>query len=311
LKSQKIVRVYYEELDGGKTMKDGYIKVTGGQVYYKKVGSGSGIPLILLHGGPGGSHNGFNRLEALGNDRPVIFYDQLGSGKSDRPTDSSLWTVERFIEELSQIREALGLDQVHILGHSWGTMLAASYMLTQPEGVQSVTFSSPCLSAPQWAADQKKNLKELPLEVRETLDRCEREGSTDSEEYKTAMKAFNERFVCRLKEIPQNCKPDKGAFNDVVYETMWGPSEFYTTGLLKTYDVTEELHQIKCPTLFTCGRFDEATPETTKGYSQKVEGSQFHVFENSAHMGYVEEPDTYIKVIGEFLHFNEFTSAKR
>jgi proline iminopeptidase len=282
-------------------MTDGFIKVTGGQVFYKRIGNGTGIPLILLHGGPGGSHNGFNKLAALGETRPVIFYDQLGSGQSDRPNDLSLWTVDRFIEELNQIREALDLQHVHILGHSWGTMLAASYMLTKPEGVHSVIFSSPCLSAPQWAADQKENLKELPIEVQETLERCESEGTTDSEAYKTAMKEFNDRFVCRLKELPPDCKPEKGAFNDVVYETMWGPSEFYTTGLLKTYDVTEELHKITCPTLFTCGRYDEATPETTKGYSEKVVGSQFHVFENSAHMGYVEEPENYIKVVGDFL----------
>lgn len=282
-------------------MKEGYIAVTGGNVYYKIVGDGSKTPIILLHGGPGGTHVPFMHLENLGNDRQVIFYDQLGSGKSDRPTDHSLWNIDRFVEELGQIREALGLSKLHILGHSWGTMLAASYLLNQPEGVQSIIFSSPCLSVPQWEKDQEMHLKQLPEEVQEILSRCEREGTTDTEEYKTAMKEFNKRFVYRLDSKPKEMESPYAKSNSIVYNTMWGPSEFCTTGNLKEYDVTERLKEIQLPAMFTCGRYDEATPQTVEGYSHCLPGSIFHVYEQSAHLPYLEEPAEYIGRVRSFL----------
>lgn len=282
-------------------MEEGFVPVTGGKVYYKKVGTGSKVPLILLHGGPGGTHVSMKALEALGDKRPVIFYDQLGAGRSDRPTDPSLWNIDRFVEELGQIRKALGLDQVHILGHSWGTMLAAAYLLNQPTGVHSVIFSGPCLSAPQWARDQDEHRKVLPQEVQDTLAKCEKEGTTDSEAYKDAIKVFNKHFVNRLEKKPDELKPDAAKGNDEVYQTMWGPSEFYTTGNLKNFDVTSRLAEIQLPALFTCGRYDEASPETTESYSRKLPGSKCHVFENSAHVPYLEEPEEYVRVMRDFL----------
>lgn len=282
-------------------MKEGYVQVAGGKIYYKQVGEGKKTPIILLHGGPGGTHMPMLSLEALADERPVIFYDQLGSGRSDRPTDMSLWHVDRFVEELGQIRKALGLDLVHILGHSWGTMLAASYLLTKPEGVESIIFSSPCLSAPQWAKDQDEHRKELPQEIQDVLASCEKEGRTDSEEYKEAMKVFYKRFVNRLDKKPEILNSEYAKGNDVVYETMWGPSEFYTTGNLKTFDVTDRLHEIKIPALFTCGKYDEAAPQTVEAHSQQIQGSKFHIFEKSAHQGFLEEPEEYVRVIREFL----------
>ncbi|WP_018664132.1 proline iminopeptidase-family hydrolase [Heyndrickxia acidiproducens] len=284
--------------------EEGYINVTGGKVYYKKVGNGKGTPVILLHGGPGGTHIPMLALEALGDERPVIFYDQLGSGRSDRPCDPSLWKLERFVRELGEIREALDLSEVHILGHSWGTMLAASYLLKQPAGVKSVIFSGPCLSAPLWKKDQDEHRKQLPQDVQDTLSRCEREGSTDSEAYQKAMKIFYKQFVNRLDTKPQALQSDDAKPNHEVYETMWGPSEFYPTGNLKTFDVTARLHEIKLPALFTCGRFDEAAPETVKGYSRLLPGSKFHVFEHSSHQPYLEEKGEYIRVVRGFLREN-------
>ncbi|QQZ10138.1 proline iminopeptidase-family hydrolase [Heyndrickxia vini] len=283
-------------------MKEGYVSVTGGKVYYKKVGDGGKTPIILLHGGPGGTHVSLTNLQSLADERTVIFYDQLGSGRSDHPTDKSLWQVDRFVEELGQIREALELDQLHILGHSWGTMLAASYLLTQPQGIQSVIFSSPCLSAPQWARDQDEHRKELPQEIQDVLAKCEKEGTTNSEEYKEAMKVFYKRFVYRLDSKPEELKSEYAKSNEVVYETMWGPSEFYTTGNLNTFDVTDRLHEIKLPALFTCGRYDEASPQTVEAQSRQIQGADFHVFENSAHQGFLEEPEEYVRVVREFLN---------
>jgi proline iminopeptidase len=209
------------------------------------------------------------------------------------------------VEELAQVREALNLDEVHILGHSWGTTLAAEYYITtKPRGVKSVIFSSPCLSAPRWEQDQIENLKKLPIEIQETIIKCEENGETDSEEYKAAIQEFAKVFVCRVQEEPDPewVKKGSGYRNSGIYNIMWGPSEFSVKGNLKSFDCTFQLHEISCPTLFTCGRYDEATPKSTEYFSSLVPNGKLHVFENSAHMPYFEEKDEFLRVVGNFLN---------
>lgn len=283
---------------------EGYIHVPGGRVWYTRVGEGDKTPLLVLHGGPGNTHDGLKAAlgGVLGEERSVIFYDQLGSGNSDRPEDSSLWRTDRFVEELSCVREALDLKEVHLFGHSWGTMLAASYLVDRkPSGVRSVIFSSPCFSAIRWKEDAEKYLADLPEEIRSVIARNEEQGTTDSEEYKEAMLEYYKRHVCRLEPYPPILVEARAKANKEIYMTMWGPSEFCPTGNLKTYDITSELHNIEIPSLFVCGRYDEAAPESTEYYSSLVAGSEFHVFENSAHISYLEETDEFIKVLRGFL----------
>lgn len=288
-------------------IKEGMIDVIGGKVWYQMINEDAqGTPVIILHGGPGSSCYSLQKgLKELGEERPVVFYDQLGCGRSERPTDNSLWQLERFVEELGQVREALNLDDVHILGHSWGTTLAAAYMLTKPSGVKSVIFSSSCLSAPLWEQDQKRNLQKLPIDIQETIKRCEENGTTDTEEFKEATDVFNKNFVCRLDPFPEWLKQGSKYKNPEVYNIMWGPSEFTVLGNLKEFDCTSQLKEIDCPTLFTCGRFDEATPESTEYFSSLTPNSSFHVFEKSAHMPYLEETDEYLRVVGSFLRKND------
>jgi proline iminopeptidase len=282
--------------------EDGYIDVTGGKVYYQLYNKkAEGIPVIILHGGPGSSSYSLQGLKDLAEERPVILYDQLGCGKSDRPADPLLWRIDRFVEELAQVRQGLNLEEVHILGHSWGTTLAAAYCLTKPSGVTSVIFSSPCLSAPLWEQDQKRNLEKLPIEVQEIIKQCEENGTTESDDFKKATEVFNKTFVCRLDPYPEWLKQGAQYKNPEVYNIMWGPSEFTVLGNLKEFDCTSRLKEITCPTLYTCGRFDEATPKTTQYYSSLTPGSAFHVYENSAHMPYLEEPEEFLNVVGEFL----------
>jgi proline iminopeptidase len=284
------------------SIKEGFIGVTGGKVWYQLHDNHTKkTPVIVLHGGPGSSHYSIQGLRILAEEHPVIFYDQLGCGKSDRPTDTLLWNIDRFVEELGQIKEALSLDEFHILGHSWGTTLAAAYYLAKPEGVKSIIFSSPCLSAPRWADDQEHNRQLLPLDVQHTLKTCEQNGRTDSEEYKNATKVFNQHFVCRLDPLPEWLKEGKHYQNTEIYNIMWGPSEFHVTGNLKDFDCTSQLKTFNLPTLFTCGRYDEATPTSTEYFSSLTPNGEFHVFEQSAHLPYIEEPEEYVKVMAEFL----------
>jgi len=284
-------------------MEEGHATVPGGRVWYKILGDGQDTPLLLLHGGPGFSSFGTTGwLGNLVNQRQVVVYDQLGAGNSDRPDDISLWTVDRYVAELGAIRAELGLDEVHILGHSWGTMLAAAYLLTKPTGIKSVIFSSPCLSAPMWATNQAAYVGELPEADQDTITRCEAAGTTDSDEYQAAMMTFYKRFVCRLNPWPPEMENSFETANMQVYQTMWGPSEFCATGNLKEFDVTPRLAEITIPTLFLCGRYDEATPETTAYYRNLIANAKFHVFEDSAHMTFLEEPVAYLQVVTDFLN---------
>ncbi|WP_409303132.1 proline iminopeptidase-family hydrolase [Peribacillus sp. SCS-155] len=285
------------------SVEEGLVTVTGGKVWYRKVTAGNetATPLLILHGGPGNNHLALRTLDELAAGRPVIYYDQLGSGYSERPTDPSLWKLERFVEELGQVRKELGLDQVHILGHSWGTTLLAAYLLAKPTGIKSAIFSSPCLSAPRWADDQTELLKDMPEDIQEIIQRCESEGTTDSEEYEEATKQYYRKHLCRLDPRPESMEQASKLGNKEIYNLMWGPSEFCVTGNLKDFDCTDRLHEISEPSLFLCGRFDEATPASAEFFSSLVPGSMFHVFEESSHCGYVEQQQEYVEVVGKFL----------
>ena len=280
----------------------GFIDVPGGPVWYSVAGDGPGIPLLVLHGGPGGRICGYSRLDALGNERPVIRYDQLGSGRSGRPDDLSLWTVERFVEELHVVRQELGLEEMHLLGHSWGGSLAAAYVLEKgTAGIASVVLSSPLLSTPLWIEDANNLRSLLPADVQKTLTEHEAAGTTDSDEYKTASDIFYERHVYGGERVEDPAECDGAPSGQFVYEFMWGPTEFYATGNLIDFDVTDRLHEIDVPVLFIAGEFDEARPERVAEFQKLVPGSKMTVILDAAHGTLSRKPDEYRNVVETFL----------
>jgi len=285
-------------------MPKGYIPVSGGRLWYKIIGEDKvAAPLLLLHGGPGATHDYMEPLKILADERPVIFYDQLGGGNSDRPKDVSLWTVERFVEELGQVRSLLKLERVHILGQSWGTMLAVSYILSKkPGGVVSLILSGPALSAKRFTKDTRRYLSELPEKYRDIIKRSEKEKRFDSEGYRNAMMEFYKLHLCRIQPWPECLMRTFEKMGTDVYNHMWGPSEFTVTGTLKSFDVTERLKEIRTPTLFTCGRYDEASPETTNYYHRLIPQSEMVVFEDASHEHHLEKMEEYIKVLRNFLN---------
>lgn len=281
---------------------EGYIPVDGGRVWYQIVGSGNAIPLLCLHGGPGFCHDYLETMADLSPERPVIFYDQLGCGNSERPTDPSLWIPERFVVELAQVRSALGLDRVHILGQSWGSMLLVDYILTKPKGVLSIVLASPCTSIPMWLSDANRLRKALPREIQDVLDRHEAAGTLNSSEYQAATTEYYKRHLCRMQPWPISMERSMVKAGYSVYHTMWGPTEFnMTDGNLRYYDRTSRLHEIQIPALWTCGRFDEAQPETVASYQNLLPDSELVVFENSSHTAHLEERERYMQVIRGFL----------
>lgn len=281
---------------------DGFVAVPGGRVYYKTIGSGDRTPLLLLHGGPGGRSCGFEVLRDLGTDRRVIRYDQLGSGKSDRPDDLALWRTERFVEELDVLRKALDLREVHILGHSWGGTLATEYLLTKgQQGVRSVILSSPLISTPRWLADTRRLRTTLPESVQSALSKCEAVETADDPSCVAANDVFEEHFVRGARALPAVPECEGITSGDQVYRHMWGAGEFTSTGLLRDYDRSDRLHELKLPVLFLAGRHDEAVPETVADFQRRVPGAQMVVFEKSAHSTYRTETAEYVKVVRQFL----------
>src|SRR5258707_11653023 len=182
---------------------EGFIAVEGGRVWYRIAGEArTGVPLLILHGGPGYPHDYLEPLEELSDERPVIFYDQLGCGKSDRPDDKTLWRIDRFVLELAQVRAALGLDRMHLFGHSWGTMLAVDYLLSGASAA-SLILASPALSIPRWRADAHIYLATLPTEIRKTLTRHEAARTTHTTEYHEATLEYYQRDLCPIDPWPE------------------------------------------------------------------------------------------------------------
>lgn len=289
---------------------EGMIDVPGGKVFYRIMGGGGRVPLILLHGGPGGRSCAFEVLSELATDRKVIRYDQLGSGKSERPNDLSLWNTARFVEELDAVRRALGLREVHILGHSWGGTLATEYLLTKgQEGVVSAVLSSPLISTPRWLADARRLRGTLPKPVQAALDQCEAVETADDPKCVAANDVFEEHFVRGAKSLPAVPACDGVTGGDQVYRHMWGAAEFTATGVLKDYDRSERLGELKLPVLFLAGRHDEAAPASIADFQSRVPGARMAVLENSAHSTYRTETAEYVKVVRAFL--DEAESRRR
>lgn len=294
-------------MDAATRATEGTVPFRGHKVWYRIVGEREEtgrFPLLCLHGGPGVPHDYLEPLEAIAaTGRRVIFYDQLGCGSSDQPRNPSMWTVDLFVEEVGVVRGALGLDRCHLLGQSWGGMLAMQYALTQPSGLVSLTVASSPASMRQWVAEANRLRMDLPPAVQQTLLKHEQAGTTDDPAYEEAMLVFYRRHVCRLDPWPAFVMRafEKLGGNPEVYNTMNGPSEFHVIGVIKDWDITHRLGEIRIPTLVTSGRHDEATPEIAGTVHRGIKGSVWVVFEHSSHLAHAEEPERYMQVLGEFL----------
>jgi proline-specific peptidase len=280
--------------------QEGYIEVPGGRVWYRSVGAG-GTPLLCLHGGPGFTHYYLEPLEALADRRQVIFYDQLGCGRSDRPDDVSLWTVDRFVEELAQVRAALGLDRLHLFGSSWGGMLAMQYTLDRRPELQSLILCGSPASMIRWVKDCDELLAGQPDEVRRTIRQHEEAGFTACPEYQAAILGFYREHVCRLSPWPAGLERSFAEAGYQVYTTMNGPSEFTVTGTLKTWDIMDRLPEIQIPTLLVGGRHDECRPGHLEEMHRRIAGSRLVIIEDASHLCFAEQPEEFTGLMNSFL----------
>ena len=282
------------------TSADSYVAVEGGRIWYKRSGAGTGTPVILVHGGPGYSSFYLKPLEALGDERPVIRYDQLGAGHSDKTTDTTLFTIAHFVKELDSLRAALGYDKVHLIGHSWGTILAFEYYRAHPEHVTSLTLASAALSIPEWERNARKLVLTLSDSSQKAIAASEAASDYDSPDYQRAMEEFYGKYVWR-RPVQEDLDSMTKTVNQAIYTYMQGPSEFTITGTLKTYDATKLLRRIKVPTLYTVGEYDEADPATIKRFAAKTPGARVEVIPDAVHVVTWDNPEAMIRVVREFL----------
>ena len=283
---------------------EGYLEVPGGRVWYRSVGpdaSDGRPPLLCLHGGPGFTHNYLEPLEMFASERQVIFYDQLGCGNADRPQDLSLWTVDRFVEELAQVRAALGLDDLHLFGSSWGGMLAMQYVLDRQPRLRSLVLCGSPASMIRWVADCDELLAAEPEETRRVIRQHEDDGFTACPEYQAAILGFYREHVCRLNPWPPGLERSFAQAGYEVYHTMNGPSEFTVTGTLKTWDIMDRLPEIAVPALVVGGRYDECTPGHLAEIHQRIAGSQLEIIEDASHLCFAEQPAAFGAVLNDFL----------
>lgn len=291
------------------------VPVEGGRLYVRINGdlSGPRLPLVYLHGGPGSGHAGLLALTALAEERAIILYDQLDSGRSDAPADPRNWRVERFVDEIDAVRRALGVERWHLGGGSWGGTLALEYGARRPAALAGLIIQSPLVSTRSWIADANVLRRELPAQWRATLDACEGAVRPSSDQCVAADEAYLIRHVWRTPGDPRiadyrkTMPPNAG---EAVYNGMWGPVEFRATGTLRDYDGEPLLARLDGRrTLFVAGEHDEARPATVAGFARRVSGAQYRTISGAAHAILRDAPERYLPLISGWCRRHEAATA--
>jgi proline iminopeptidase len=279
----------------------GFADVPGGKAWWRRVGVAGKTPLLLLHGGPGAGHNYLLPFLALSRDRPVIFYDQLGCGQSDSPTDEATYTIQRAVDEVDAIRAALGLERIVLFGNSWGSMLAIEYMCQgRSAGVEKLILSGALASIPQTVAGMRRWIAAMPGGDR--LMALEAAGETGSDEYVQLTQRFYDRHVCRAQPTPPEVAESLAiAGSSIAYRVMNGPNEFTIVGVIKDWDRRADLGRIAVPTYITMGEFDEVDLACHQTLHQGIAGSSFEIFPGASHMTMNEDPEGYVAAVARFI----------
>jgi len=287
---------------------EGRLAVNGGNIWFKISGNTRGIPVVLLHGGPGFSSFYMKPFDDLADSRQVIRYDQLGSGKSDKTTDTSIFTIEHFVREMDSLRSYLGIERWHILGHSWGTMLAVEYYRLYPEHVASLTLCSASLDIPAWERNARELVKTLSDSSQRAIHAAEASNRFDDSSYQNAIAEFYGKYVYR-HPVQADLDSTLSTMNEVLYNYMQGPSEFTISGTIRNYDATPYLHEIKVPVLYTVGEFDEAGPQLIQRFASLTPGAKMVTLKGAAHITPWDAHDENVRVVRDFLMEVDSASA--
>ncbi|MCT6825768.1 proline iminopeptidase [Bombilactobacillus mellifer] len=286
---------------------EGYLPFGPYRTYYRIVGKESAQhpPLLLLHGGPGSTHNYFEVLDTVAqtSHRQLIMYDQLGCGNSSCPDQPQLWRAETWVQELINLRQKLHLTKIHLLGQSWGGMLALIYLCDyHPQGIQSLILASTLSNAQLWAQEQQRLIKFLPIAEQTAINQAQTTGNYQASAYQAA----NAHYM-QLHAAPKFTAADpeplrrKKHGGTQAYAMAWGPNEYTPSGTLKNYDYTQKLAQLKQPTLITSGTNDLSTPLINKTMWDQLPHAHWELFAHSRHLSFVEENQKYQHLLTNWL----------
>jgi len=297
-----------EEMSDVKVV-EGFIPFREYHTWYRVTGdlSSPSTPVVVVHGGPGCSHDYLDSLKDVAHSgRAVVHYDQVGGGRSTLLPDRGpeFWTVDLFLSELDNVLSFLGIsERYHLLGQSWGGMLGAEHAIRRPQGLRALVLSNSLASTALWMSEAKLLRGEMPPEIGVALDRHEQGGTTNDPEYLAATQAYYDVHVCRVVPNPPEVARSYEfmAIDSTVYNTMWGPNEFFCSGTLREWSAVDRVKAIDAPTLLMSGRFDQATPATVQPFFDNIPDVRWEIFENSSHMPFVEEPEKYLASVNGFL----------
>jgi proline iminopeptidase len=282
---------------------DGFASVSGFRIYYRTFEPASFKGTILaLHGGPGAHHRYLLPLaDMAGRGYRVVFMDQLGCGRSDRSPDPSVYTLEHNVEEVEGVRTALDLGRIHLLGSSYGGLLALAYAIHHQEHLQSLVTVGGLADVPFTTAEMGRLIRELPEESRTAIEKYGKLGYYQNPTYLKAVETFYRKHLCRLPDWPPDVAETLTEINHEVYGRMNGPNEFTITGTIKDIDLTPRLPSIDVPALVTGGRYDEVTPNVARQIRDHVPGAEQIVFDDSSHLPFWEERPLFMQKLGDFL----------
>ena len=305
------VSLFSQEIPSVYNIKQGFVDANGVMIYYEEFGQGE--PLMIIHGGPGATHDYFlPYLLPLARNNRLIFIDERGSGKSERLEDVKQHTVENMVEDVEAIRKALDLGKINLLGHSYGGVLVQAYALKYQEHLSHLILCS-TFSSTSLMNDVFVKIKEnMSAELRERINKMESEGlfghglpyeqNRYTDEYKIA--AWGEGYFPYLyqKNPDPDYDPTAGGFSWALYREMWGSDgEYIINGNLVSVEYTDMLHTIKVPTLITVGDNDECAPSLSELMHEKIPNSEIIIYPQSGHMTFVDQPDMFVKSIEDFL----------
>jgi proline iminopeptidase len=279
---------------------EGTLTVRGGRIWYKRSGTGTGTPMVLLHGGPGAGSYYMKPFEDIGDDRPIVRYDQLGAGKSDRLTDTTLMNIPRFVEELDSLRRALRIERWFVNGHSWGTVLALEYYKAHPEHVAGIVFGGSVFDWRAYARATDAWTKQMSDSSQRAIAAWKAGGSAETPAFKAATEEFYSKYVWR-HPVKADADSANASFGAEQYNYMQGAYEYVVTGTMKNYDVRAGLPKIAVPVLSTTGEFDEVGPKTVEAHARMIPGARFIRYPGAGHVTTWDARDANVRDVREFL----------
>lgn len=282
---------------------EGFVTVHGKKLWYKVYGTGHGMPVVMMHGGPGFPSYYLSPLaEQFAAERKVIIFDQISCGRSEKTDDTAYMSISSHIEQVDSLVSFLGLKNYYIYAHSYGTMLAMDYYLSHPQGIKGIIFASPCMNTKRWVTDADTLIQQLPDSSSQLIQAYIKRKPTDSVKLAKAIDLYFNTYYNRKQPIPPAMDSAIKNSGQKMYTYMWDEYDFQCNGTLKDYNRIPDLPRIKVPVLFTCGEFDAARPVTVKMYQRLVPGAAFSMIPNSGHGTMGDQPEVNYKVVADFIH---------